>query len=87
MRNESRKHALNTDRKLACTFGQEFHVGLGGLSKDRQVKITANRLVMSCNYVQCVASAQACICNQKNSLGRCAKTSIALVCQMSIIPK
>jgi hypothetical protein len=53
------------DGILARSFGQELHLYLVGRSKHRQVKITANHLVMSCNFVQAVASVQACICNQQ----------------------
>jgi len=67
MQNESHKQALNTDSKLARTFGQELHVGSGGRSKNRPVIITANRVVMSTNHVQAVASVQACICNQQRN--------------------
>ena len=56
--NQGHRFFRPAQRKLVC-------VGLGGLSKNRQVKITANRLVMSCNHIQCVASAQACIGNQQ----------------------
>jgi hypothetical protein len=74
MRNESHKQALNTDGKLERTFGQELHVGLGGRSKDRQVKITAN-------HVQAVASSQACICNQQINHEGAQRVKVAAVCQ------
>ena len=87
MRNESHKQALNTDGKLTRTFEQELHVGLGGRSKDRQGKNTANRLVMSCNHVQAVASMQACICNQQINHEAAQRVQIAAVYQMSIVLK
>jgi hypothetical protein len=87
MRNESHKQALNTDGKLERIFGQELHVGLGGRSKDRQVKITANRLVMSCNHVQAVESVQACICIQQINHDGAQRVQIAAVSQMSIVLK
>jgi hypothetical protein len=80
MRNESHKQALNTDGKLERTFGQELHVGLGGRSKDRQVKITAN-------HVQAVASVQACICNQQINHEGAQRVQIAAVYQMCIVLK
>ena len=87
MRNESHKQALNTVGKLPRTSGQELHVGLGGRSKERQVKNTANRLVMSCNHIQAVASVQACICNQQTNHEAAQRVQIAAVSQMSIVLK
>ena len=80
MRNESHKQALNTYGKLARTFEQMLNVSLGGRSKDRQAKITAN-------HVQAVASVQACICNQQINHEGAQRFQIAAVCQMCIVLK
>jgi hypothetical protein len=66
---------------------QELRVSLGGRSKDRQVKNTADRLVMSCNHVQAVASVQVCICNHQTNHEGAQRVQIAAVSQMSIVLK
>lgn len=87
MRNESHKQALNTDGILAQSFGQELHVCLVGRSKHRQVIITANRLVVRCNFVQAITSVQACICNQQINHEGAQRVEIAANHQMRIVLK